>query len=314
MTLTSRDFKKGDEIAILKLFEHSFQRSMDVSYWQWRYQNNILNKYMIRLAEDNQCIAAHYAVSPTEIFINGQQYNSAISMTTMTHPSYRGLGLFTKLANELYENYYEELDIIYGVPNDNSIKGFTKYLKFDHIIDIKVMELDLKKDLFLTSEDCCEIGRFDSRFDVLFEKIRTKYAIILSRSSKYLNWRFFENPVNSYRVIAYTRKGDLLGYAVTKTFKSNELLIGDLVDIIALDTRAFSNLVNSICQDFKEKGVACVKTWMNDKKYNEELDRIGFKKTDESFHFIVRANTDKVPTNIKDFNQWYITMSDIDIF
>lgn len=309
-----RDFKLGDEKNILELFKESFNKSMDNSFWKWRYQNNILNKIMIKLAIDEEKLAAHYAVSPTQIYIDGKRYNSAISMTTMTHPNYRGLGLFTKLANELYESHKEDLDVIYGVPNDNSLKGFIKYMNFQHIKDIPVMRIDLTKVESQTVSQCKEIKRFNSEFDTLFNKIKYKYKVILSRDSKYLNWRFCENPINQYKIITYQNNGELMGYAVSKVFTNGDLSVGDIVDIVAINTEGFQYLIKSVCSSFFEKGITSANIWMNNNEYIEVLEKIGFTQTNESFHFIVRAINNEVYKDISEFSNWYITMSDIDIF
>ncbi|MBE6059798.1 MAG: GNAT family N-acetyltransferase [Clostridium sulfidigenes] len=314
MILTHKDYKCGDENEILMLFQKSFNRIMDISFWKWRYKENILNKYMIRIAKDGDNVVAHYAVSPTELFINGKLFNSAISMTTMTHPNYRGLGLFTKLASELLESHSEDLDVIYGVPNNNSINGFVNHLDFKHISDIIVMEIDLRKTTFKLANQCLEIKKFDFRFDELLDKIKYKYTVMLSRCSKYLNWRFCNNPVNKYTILTYQSNGELLGYAVIKVFVNESVLVGDIVDIIAVDTNVFCKLIESVCCKFYEKGITSAKIWMNDNEFIKALRNIGFIQTDETFHFIVKSNNKKVPNEIQDFNNWYLTMSDIDIF
>jgi len=135
MGFSLRKYKCGDEEFIIELFSRSFKRQLTYSYWKWRYLDNPdMNTNFINLAWNNDRLAAHYAVSPTIIFIDGKKYNSALSMTTMTDPDYRGKGLFTKLANGLFEN--SPLDVIYGVPNENSVKGFTEKLNFKLIKEI----------------------------------------------------------------------------------------------------------------------------------------------------------------------------------
>ena len=39
-----KDFKQGDEVAILELFEIVFKKPMSKKYWYWRFQDNPAGK------------------------------------------------------------------------------------------------------------------------------------------------------------------------------------------------------------------------------------------------------------------------------
>lgn len=315
--LKYRKYINGDKEAILELFKLSFGKIMDSKYWDWRYINNILNKIMICLATDNEIVIAHYALSPTQLYIEGKEVNSGLSMTTMTHPNYRGLGLFTNLAKKLYQENQNDLDVIYGIPNDNSLKGFIKYLDFNHIKDIPVFEIDLmKKDIEILTEDnnVFQVTKFDFIFDELFEKAKQKYSIILSRTSGYLDWRFFSNPANKYTVLALGDMNSISGYIIMKEFVSSDIKSGDIVDILALNEDTFLKLIYKSISFFKENNIQSIKLWLNDLEYVRKLKEIGFYENYEKFHFIVKNNSEKGLYSIEDYTKWYITMSDIDIF
>lgn len=314
MEVVFRNYVDGDETNILDLFQQSFNRNLELSYWKWRYKDNVLNKYLIRLAMEHNTLAAHYALSPTRLYIDGKIRNSALSMTTMTHPDYRGLGLFTKLASELFDMEKDSLEVIYGVANENSLKGFLKYLQFSLIKDISIFEINLANKVFSDSLNCNEITKFDSKFDELMKNISRKYKVILSRDSRYLNWRFITNPTNNYKVFSYEKNGELLGYVITKVYKNGEIATGDIVDILSADKHAFISLIEKACLDFCMNNITNVKMWMTDEAYIRILNDMGFKSTDEKFHFIVRNNSEFTPDSTLDFSNWYVTMSDIDIF
>lgn len=313
-----RNFEKEDTDSILELFKLSFGKEMDRKFWNWRYMKNVLGKIMIYLAMDNDKIAAHYALSPTKIFVLGTEISSGLSMTTMTHPDYRRQGLFTKLAKELYDKSKSDLEVIYGVPNDNSINGFKEYLDFNHINDIPVFEIDLKEKVTPSNteeyKNIVNIKKFDQRFDDLFENLKVKYDIILSRTSEYLNWRFFENPINDYTVLAHLDNDSISGYVVMKEFNNGKDRIGDIVDIVALDHKSFSALINEAIKFFNKKNISIVKIWMNDPEFIENLKEIGFCENEEKYHFIVKNNSEKNLKILEDYSKWYLTMSDIDIF
>ncbi|MBC7399373.1 MAG: GNAT family N-acetyltransferase [Mucilaginibacter sp.] len=70
---------------------------------------------------------AFYGVIPTLIWYNGKTILTAQSADTMTHPGYRNMGLFTKLANLTYALCKQEgICFVFGFPNQNSLPGFIK--------------------------------------------------------------------------------------------------------------------------------------------------------------------------------------------
>ena len=311
MSYIYRLYQNGDEKMIMDLFELSFGRSMDPEYWIWRYKDNTVKRNYINLVIDEDVLAAHYALSPTNIYVDGRRLDAGLSMTTMTNPNYRGQRLFTKSAEDLYEKYKMDLSVIYGVPNANSIKGFTKYLDFEVIKALPVYVLAHSKFKFEQKNQCQEVERFDGQFDSLFERLKDKYRVVLSRDSNYLNWRFVDNPENDYKIHIYRENGRLQGYVVSKTFQD---VCGDIVDVVALNPEVFYKLIGHASRALFELGVPEIKMWMNDPEYIKVLKRMGFDQSDEMYNFIVRSRDDEVKDIVMACHNWYLTMSDIDIF
>lgn len=94
--------------------------------------------------------AAFYGVIPCFIDCGGQPVLAAQSADTMTHPDHRGKGLFIKLAELTYELCYtEEILILFGFPNQNSLPGFVNKLDWQvaaqmecFIIPVKALPLE----------------------------------------------------------------------------------------------------------------------------------------------------------------------------
>ena len=69
--------------------------------------------------------AAYYGVVPCFIKYNGKLILAAQSVDTMTHPLHRLKGLFVQLAKNTFKLCTQEgIKIIFGFPNQNSVKGF----------------------------------------------------------------------------------------------------------------------------------------------------------------------------------------------
>lgn len=92
-------------------------------------------------AFDGDKMVAHYVCIIKKMLIGGRVVNGILSMATVTHPDYRGRGLFKTLAKMTYDcardNGYE---FVIGVANANSFPGFMKYFPFHFIgrLDFKV--------------------------------------------------------------------------------------------------------------------------------------------------------------------------------
>lgn len=91
-----------------KLFRSCFNREIPEKFLKWRYIDNPMKNMLVNTALENNKIIANYSVSPCKICINGNIEKAALSMTTMTHPNFRGKGLFPKLAKGLYERMEED--------------------------------------------------------------------------------------------------------------------------------------------------------------------------------------------------------------
>jgi len=75
---------------------------------------------------------AFYGVIPCFLQYQTNLILAAQSADTMTHPGYRGLGLFTKLAKQTFELCKEKhIRLLFGFPNQNSLPGFVKKLGWE---------------------------------------------------------------------------------------------------------------------------------------------------------------------------------------
>lgn len=110
--------------------KHSFS---DATFKHW-YLDNPNGRVVSFNALYGDIIAAHYAIVPIKMEIEGRVAKGLLSMATVTHPDHRGKGLFKTLAKLSYdyaaENGYE---FVIGVANANSYPGFIKYFEYQDI-------------------------------------------------------------------------------------------------------------------------------------------------------------------------------------
>ncbi len=86
---------------------------------------------------DGDRAAGFYTAWPVRLRLGKETVLGAQSMDTMTHPDYRGRGLFIKLAQACYDLAASKgYEVFYGFPNQNSYSGFIRRLNWDHTGDI----------------------------------------------------------------------------------------------------------------------------------------------------------------------------------
>ncbi|WP_214073079.1 GNAT family N-acetyltransferase [Mucilaginibacter sp. dw_454] len=115
------------------LHQAVYQRSPAPDYFPKKYDTAYTGaKYMGYLAY-NEALqpVAFYGVIPTLLWHEGKSLLAAQSADTMTHPGYRGLGLFVRLANHTYTLCkLEGVRLVFGFPNQNSLPGFLNKLNW----------------------------------------------------------------------------------------------------------------------------------------------------------------------------------------
>lgn len=116
--------------------KHVFNKDL-FKYW---YLDNPNGKVISFNAFAGDVIAAHYAIIPIKMNIDGRVADGALSMATVTHPEHRGKGLFKKLAQLTFECARKEgCEFVIGVANANSFPGFIKHLGFYEVGQLDVL-------------------------------------------------------------------------------------------------------------------------------------------------------------------------------
>lgn len=129
------------DLVVLARVEYGESEIADPDYLRWQYLENPAGEAVVVVAHaDTGELAGQYVVIPLEFRIEGKVVKGSLSLNTLTHPNYRGMGLFTKMANQAYAICEEEgLALTLGFPNKNSYPGFVRKLNFQHIGNASVM-------------------------------------------------------------------------------------------------------------------------------------------------------------------------------
>lgn len=303
--------------SILELFKNTFDRKLSQEFWNWRFENNPFGKPIIKNAIYNSEIIAHYLLHPVELSYGKDRISSLFSMMTMTNPQFSGRGIMTELANQVYQlGKNLGYDLVFGFANNISRKMFTQNLGFNELNTMNEISCNISNLPKLNSQyKCHEITTFDNSITELYNKCNMDNHIIIPRTKNYLNWRFIQHPEVSYQCYNVLKDDDIVGYFVLKKFNDVKTHIVDFLTS-ADDPTIFEAIINE-SKKFSEKNkLPKITLWGNPNlAFLKYLESIGFSKQPITSYFCIKPLSSKINTKIfYNFHNWYITMSDSDVF
>lgn len=314
--LQARPYQVGDEQKILDLFRLSYGgRELPLRFWEWRFRDNPAGAGVIELSWADRVLAAHYAVTSVGLRIEGQDWQTGLSGTTMTHPEYRGRGLFPVLARSTYTRMTAaNMAMVWGFPNTLSHRGFIRDLNWVDIYEIPMFRLPiLPHQAGKISPHVRELIAVDERFDRLWQRVRDDYAVIGRRDRAHLQWRYLANPTEAYRLLAYTDGEEVQGYAVVKRYQ-NELQV---VDLLAgrEATEVGMALMMYVLQLALQEAATSISLWLNvTLPLHHALEKIGFRPEGMVTYLGGLSLQPGLDATLYDFRHWYFTMGDSDVF
>jgi GNAT superfamily N-acetyltransferase len=309
-------FRAGDEEHIVDLYRSTFDPTFDVERWLWWYDRNPVGEKLIELAWSDDILAAHYAVCPARLEVHGETVLTSLSMHTMTHPEYRGRGLFPRLAERVYARMAElGYLMVWGFPNEMSHRGFVTNLAWSDVTEIPTLRLDVGA-MPRPPQACgnvAEITEFDGRFDRLWQRAAQGFLIATIRDAEYLRWRYATHPTNQYLTYGFIDGDELLGYAVTKPYEGGL----DLVDLLTVDDPPVaSELVSHVMWHVRERGLSPVCAWLPVRHPTHHiLERLGAENTGPvTYMGCRRLQGASGGAPVERAESWYYTMGDSDIY
>jgi GNAT superfamily N-acetyltransferase len=317
-----------DYSLIQKTFHQTYKRSLNERAWVWRFKDNPdANQILIDYVVEGSDLASYYAVSQNTLNIAEEgTYKVVLANMTMTHPSYQGRGLFTKLASTMYD-YLAQNDYVavYGFANHNSHHGYRRYLGWQDLAVINIMKLSNESlKIRLPAKDL----RYG--FDIVPVSLKDIKAtekmafatgeVFLSRKAEQLKWRLLDNPINKYYSLRITDAGELIGIVFFKQHGEDidimEIFFDGSINIIEYDKSAESLMTQ--CSNYLLKEVkGSINIWSN--LFSGEhlaLEKIGFMESAFNSYFGVipltkDSETKDILSNVKN---WHYRFIDSDIF
>jgi hypothetical protein len=233
--------------------------------FEWMNQANPAGNTMwfFAIDKENHDLAGTISLMPKELLLNGRTIRAGILGDFMVGKKYRVFGPALHLIKEAIASMKNlGLELIYTIPNNGSKKlleraGFIDIDSLYYLVRPINMQNYIKKyanpfvakiiapfiglykkyfsgEHFTLGKGCFEeVSRANELFDALWEKIKNKQiGIIGEHCSKYINWRYFQNPLYKFKVLTYKKRedGPILGYIVY-TIYDNKLEIFNITSL-----------------------------------------------------------------------------------
>lgn len=310
-----RAWQAGDENAIRELFQASFGRTLAADFWTWRFQDHPAGDPLIMLAWQGDRLAAHYAASQAPLSCDGQIIPAALSMTTMTHPDDRGLGLIEAVGGALYEKLAQNgYAAVWGFPNAMINATRRRKLGWVPVDDVATMSVAVAAARAKAPDPALQVSvvdKIDARFEALQRATAQSDTLSGLRSTALLEWRIDLNPLNTYKRYVIAQGEHIAGYAITKAFGTQAI---DIVDICAVDDAHIAALLSAIHTQAQSDGVEMMHCWcLRMDPARIAIERFGFAATAPITYFAGRS-FDPAVRDFSDARRWRLSMLDSDLF
>jgi hypothetical protein len=290
------------------------------AFMQWQYFDNPAGKVKNWIAKHNGNIVANVSAIPHKLLANGKLETSWRVQDVITHPEYRGMGLYTQLANCVdYFLKKEQFSINFTFPNENSHQGFIKrnWLNPNRIplwVNNTIQSIKPKISN-LTVEP---IGVFTQKDEEIWKNFCNKITFAVDRNLHYLNWRYMQNPKGGYSAFRLST-ANKSAICILKTFVNSEgTKYSHLIDYFY--ESGFENIedILSFYINFSiENNVKTASTWIPPQSpIAKYLNKNGFEMNLAltRWHVLNLNSVEIDEKEISHMGNWHISMGDSDVF
>ncbi|MFC1920717.1 GNAT family N-acetyltransferase [Chloroflexota bacterium] len=316
-----RDYQDNDLDQVLTLYRQVNSREMTSAHFLWKFKSGPSGKSIIKLMFDKELLIGFYSSTPFTVQVKNNPVKAALSVNTMTHPDYRGKGIFPYLGKQTYQTCRQKgIKFVYGFPNNNIYESRIKKLDWVGFGKMSILRKDLDGIKTLQEfPNIREIYEFSSEIDSLWEQNMHDYNIVVPRVKEFLNWRFVQHPtVEYYRYIYADENNAPAGYVVLKTYNDGTEDVGHIVDMLCMNDRdVIKSLIDFSCNFFFQRRINSISCWMPEHSlYARVLEEEGFSRQEiETFFGVKRLDMkDTLLTGIENFPGWHLTMADSDVY
>src|SRR5438093_7605854 len=199
-----RPYQRGDEAAILDLFQRSFNQARSVEHWRWKYEDDPYGAEHISVAfQDGGMLVGHYAGYPVAFHRAGSDIVAHQIGDTMTDRSIRHIGrgptsVLGQTALHFYETFCEsKIAFNYGFNVDNIQKFSLRFLRSDRVEPVAYRYRDLRVaplrrltrlERYARGIRMEIVRETTAEWNSLFARVAPQYGYLVRRDAKYVRW------------------------------------------------------------------------------------------------------------------------------
>lgn len=222
MSYTIREYAEGDLPSLIDTYNLVFGTERSADEWRYTHERNPAGLRLFVAVTDEGQAVCQYAARPYRHWMEGRERTFAEIIDSFVHPEHRsGLkspGIFVRTALPFFPAYGSAEppgDVVhYGWPVEKAYRIGQLYLHYNVYRSQTVLAREVGPGPSDLPAGVRVLERFDAKVDALYRACRDGWGSSTIRDTAFLNWRFVDNPLNRYTVLAVEEGDALLGYAV----------------------------------------------------------------------------------------------------
>jgi len=153
-------------------------------------------------------------------------------------------------------------------------------------------------------------GRFDEEFSALDRAVAAPDVIRGRRSAEDLNWRYRDDPLTDYVVLAARRRAELIGFVIL-TVEAGDMVVVDLFGELTAEETL--DLLEAAADDARAAGAETLHLSVSDgSRLTPHLPRAGFRRREEGPRVVAYAQARGGAGGSRDDAwRWDLTHSDV---
>lgn len=281
--------------------------------WNYKHVNNPFGRSLVLIAEENGIIAGVRAFMCWEWQYLNNFYSTFRAVDTATHPNYQGQGIFKNLTLKALElAKLQGNQFIFNTPNEQSRSGYLK-MGWQTVDKLKVAlkpayssfwKITNNNNKYNTSLNCSleKIEELCHEWNQDFQNRRTLFT---PKSALFLKWRYENNPLQQYEVVA--EDGLYIAAYIKKRKGLKELRISECI----FNEKSKSKIIKLITSFSKKFGAQIISysPELLDLKGNLINSNIGPILTFRNLNLSEDENF-----KLKEISNWKYSLGDLELF
>jgi len=344
---------RDQDEAFRQAFQESFENEVGDHYMTWKYWENPWGTNLNYVALNNGNIIGALGCLLKDLRVENKVVSAAQEMDMFVVKEFRKSGTYFKLFRfRAVETSKSGAAFSFGVTSaflrDLTVRlfKFSDVCEIPHlckiitphlVIDRKLGNGVFSRSLGITCDlaaggydrvigagtlgssrfEISEIDAFGSEYDAFWEAAAEGLGIAVVRDSKYMNWRYNQNPDTRFTKLALRRDGKLCSVIVfTEIEQENRKALVMEFLLLPGEEKSGMMLLSEAVRTWKNNSVETAWCWMlSGVPGYRLLRRIGFFPRLKELYLQVRNVTGDIPLSLLiDPREWYLTLGDTDFF